>query len=145
MCEYYPNQLNGTPVEPEYNTFPEPLQAHTIWYATSMGYTAFIPAIIRVLGIDYMVEQVAEIDEGRNIAEADTAKRTIRVVMGTDEELKKEALFHELMHIVDRLSSYTADDELSEEKVHFTALLLFAIMRDNAQLRDWLFGKGYAP
>ena len=63
-------------------------------------------------------------------------EQKIYIQTGLAEGITKETLFHEIIHAVD---SMVVSDGLTEHEIFRLSVVLYATLRDNPALRDYLF------
>lgn len=99
---------------------------------------ADMPTSIRVLGYTFTVRPEDSEDFAEHFnGEIVHSKQEIRVVASLGPDIARETLLHEVIHGIERA---TATD-LSEEQVRAFSRGLYAVMRDNPKLVEWLMGE----
>ena len=97
------------------------------------------PKRLRVLGQYYSIIPVPGLSDPPELALAtvECSERQIKYEPALDEEILKEALFHEIIHIGERMLSLE-EDYITEDQVMKIAGIVFSILRDNPTLTTWI-------
>lgn len=86
---------------------------------------------IKIMATEYEVEEVEQIDKfNMSLGEIVYTELKIKIDKTIPEELKKETLFHEMLHgVLDKLG-YTDINE-DEQKVQSIASTLYLVLKEN--------------
>ena len=97
-----------------------------------------LPKRIRVMGQYFFIDPVPGLSESEEaLALVEVNKRRIKFDPDVDNEVMKEALFHEVIHIGERILA-VEENYLTEEQVMMVAGIVFAILRDNPTFSQWI-------
>ena len=89
---------------------------------------------VRILGLDYEIEEVECVSkEELRRGEINFLTNQIRIDRNMPEDLKKQALIHEMMHAIFDLLGFE-DLCTDENKVQSIATALHQVIRDNPKL-----------
>lgn len=93
------------------------------------------PKVIDVLGKKFEVVLLKDEEEKDSDGYMELSEQRIGIRLHKAMDYNHDTLFHELTHAVDEIMHL----KLKEHQVHILAAGLIAVLKQNKELRDWLF------
>lgn len=97
--------------------------------------TQKIPDVVRIGGKNFPIIQRDKRDMGNYLGLIKYDEQQIVISDGQSEDCKKETLLHELLHAASDMTG----GKIEEREVNGASKCLFAILRDNPDIAEWLF------
>lgn len=92
---------------------------------------------VRILGCEFELRPGDPKEMRGRWGRFDLQNRTIIYATHMAESAIRETVFHELVHAAD-MSVSTEKTELTEEQINRISAMLFGVLRDHADLVEWL-------
>jgi len=95
---------------------------------------------VHILGCDFPIEMVPSDHPAMEEAWGSFEHKDQKFYVQADlaEGIAKETLFHEIIHAVDDM---LVSEGLTEKQIFRLSVVLYAVLRDNGELRSYLFGE----
>jgi len=88
-----------------------------------------LPNKIKVAGIDYQIQEVAEIDDDPSMMGSCLYQRTIiKIKSNMSNDKKEQTLIHELLHACFNEAGFNEQDE---DVINRVGIVLYQVLKDN--------------
>lgn len=99
-----------------------------------------IPSEVKINHIVYSIEELKQkkvrVDGDDCFGTCNYTERIIKISKDNPNTHKEYVLLHEIIHAID----YAAGHTLQESEVHALAIGIFGVMKDNKEIREYIFG-----
>jgi len=98
-----------------------------------------IPNKIQCSCFEYSIEEHSRSEMGDSMGDLNRETKVIRITKDLEQQVKKETLLHELLHVT--LDDYSIEDDLEEKIVRLLSPRIMELFKRNPKLLEVLFGK----